>query len=74
MSSLKTCRFIKKNVFIQIPETVMAHVTQLAPQLRMDVAELVELLCSMAQLMMDHDFVKQILAINDSINSMSADN
>lgn len=58
----------------KIPESVMKHLKNLAPQLRMHLDELIDLLLSISELMGDMDFVKQVLTINTSITVMSADN
>lgn len=52
----------------------MIHLDQLAPQLSMDKPELIALMKSLYDVMADQSFIKQILAINDDITLMSADN
>lgn len=52
----------------------MAHLETLAPQLRLEQAELVELMSDLADSVHDAEFIKQVLDINHSINEMSADN
>ncbi|XP_053689059.1 uncharacterized protein LOC128738168 [Sabethes cyaneus] len=58
----------------KIPENVMTHLEHLAPQLRMELAELTALMTDLASAVQDVEFVKQVLEINNSINEMSADN
>lgn len=58
----------------KIPENVLSHLQKLAPQLNMEYSDLLELCTSLAEAVTDQDFIKQVLAINDDINSMSADN
>lgn len=58
----------------QIPENVLAHLENLAPQLRMEQSELATLMGDLADSVLDGDFVKQVLEINNSITEMSADN
>lgn len=58
----------------QIPDNVMEHIEQLAPQLEFTTEELVDLLKSIAGVVLDQDFITQVLNINDTINEMSADN
>lgn len=65
------------NVFknpTKIPEHVLMHLEKLAPQLNMIYSDLLELCTSLAEAVTDQDFIKQVLAINNDINSMSADN
>lgn len=61
-------------LFIQIPENVKVHLNHLAPQLRLSVTEITDLLKSLSNVVNDQDFVKQVLAINDLITVISADN
>lgn len=58
----------------QIPENIMTHLGTLAPQLRMELAELIELMSDLADSVHDAEFIKQVLDINHSITEMSADN
>lgn len=58
----------------QIPENIMAHLGNLAPQLRMEQAELIELMSDLADSVHDAEFIKQVLDINHCITEMSADN
>lgn len=58
----------------KIPENVLAHLENLAPQLRMEQNELATLMGDLADSVLDGDFVKQVLEINNSIMEMSADN
>lgn len=51
-----------------------AHLDQLAAQLRMTGDDLTLLLRSLHDVMVDQSFVKQVLAINEEITDMSADN
>lgn len=50
------------------------HVSELAKQLRIDEQELAGLLRALAQIAFDQDFIEQVLAINENINDLSADN
>lgn len=59
---------------LKIPENVLAHLENLAPQLRMEQNELATLMGDLADSVLDGDFVKQVLEINNSITEMSADN
>lgn len=59
---------------LMIPENVLAHLENLAPQLRMEQSELATLMGDLADSVLDGDFVKQVLEINNSITEMSADN
>lgn len=52
----------------------MAHLENLAPQLRMERTDLIELMSDLADSMQDAEFVKQLLDINNCITEMSADN
>lgn len=58
----------------KIPENILAHLENLAPQLRMEHSEVVTLMVDLADSVHDVDFVKQVLEINRSITEMSADN
>lgn len=58
----------------QIPDNIMVHLENLAPQLRMELTDLIELMSDLADSMQDAEFVKQVLDINNSITEMSADN
>uniref|UniRef100_A0A336K7X1 CSON000982 protein n=1 Tax=Culicoides sonorensis TaxID=179676 RepID=A0A336K7X1_CULSO len=58
----------------RIPGSVMQHLQCLAPQLRLELDELIALLKLAADCMSDFDFVKHLLHINDDIGEMSADN
>lgn len=53
---------------------MMIHLEQLAAQVRIIKPDLCALLKSLHETMSDRDFIKQLLTINDHINSMSADN
>lgn len=57
-----------------IPDNIMAHLENLAPQLRMERTDLIELMSDLADSMQDAEFVKQLLDINNCITEMSADN
>lgn len=59
---------------LKIPENVLAHLENLAPQLRMEPDALATLMGDLADSVLDVDFVKQVLDINNSITEMSADN
>lgn len=59
---------------LQIPEAIKQHVSELAKQLRIDGKELTGLMRSLAQIAFDVDFLEQVLAINENINDLSADN
>lgn len=52
----------------------MQHLECLAPQLRLELDDLIALLKLAADCMSDFDFVKQLLHINNDIGEMSADN
>lgn len=52
----------------------MQHLECLAPQLRIELDDLIALLKLAADCMSDFDFVKQLLHINNDIGEMSADN
>lgn len=52
----------------------MTHLGNLAPQLRMEQAELIELMSDLADSVHDAEFIKQVLDINHCITEMSADN
>lgn len=52
----------------------MELLEQLAPQLKFSTEELLDLLKSIAGVVLDQDFITQVLNINDNINQMSADN
>lgn len=58
----------------QIPEAMMNHLENLSAQIRLNKSELCALLKSLCDVMSDRDFIKQLLAINDHITAMSADN
>jgi len=67
----------KFNTFMdetKIPEGIMNHLNHLSAQLRMSMHDLCLLLKSIYEAVADQDFVKQVLAINDHITAMSADN
>lgn len=53
---------------------MQGHVAELAQQLRMDHEELEALLRNLAEIAFDADFLAQLLAINENINDLSADN
>lgn len=55
-------------------DVLNGHVEQLADQLRMSKRDLLNLLRSLHDVMVDQSFVKQVLSINDEITVMSADN
>ncbi|XP_050097147.1 uncharacterized protein LOC126578530 [Anopheles aquasalis] len=57
-----------------IPDPVLRHLDNLAPQLRMELGELVDLMVDLAASIHDVDFVRQVLEINNDINELSADN
>lgn len=59
------------NSYLQIPDAMLGHVSELSRQLRMDVSDL---LVQLAQVVSDEDFIGQALTINDKINFLSADN
>lgn len=60
--------------FLQIPEAMMNHLVNLSAQIRLSKSDLCDLLKSLNNIMSDRDFIKQLLAINDHITVMSADN
>lgn len=53
---------------------MMSHLENLSAQVRVGKTELCTLLKSLYDILSDRDFVKQLLAINDHITAMSADN
>lgn len=53
---------------------MMHHLENLSAQIRVGKMELCTLLKSLYDILSDRDFVKQLLAINDHITSISADN
>uniref|UniRef100_A0A1I8P0V7 Uncharacterized protein n=1 Tax=Stomoxys calcitrans TaxID=35570 RepID=A0A1I8P0V7_STOCA len=55
----------------KIPENVYQHLENMAPQLNMPIKELSKLLISLAEAVMDQDFIQQVLTINDDIGNMS---
>ncbi|XP_058055420.1 uncharacterized protein LOC131206854 [Anopheles bellator] len=58
----------------KIPDPVLVHLENLAPQLRMEVNELIDLMGGLCESIHDTDFVAQVLEINSDINELSADN
>lgn len=52
----------------------MNHLEPLSVQLKIEKRDLILLLKSLTTIIYDQDFIKQMLAINDSITLMSADN
>lgn len=52
----------------------MIHMKKLAPQLRIELSALIEMLETLAMIVTDADFIHQSLAINDVIAVLSADN
>lgn len=50
------------------------HVKELSKQLRIAEDELTGLLRQLARVAFDQDFIEQVLAINENINDLSADN
>lgn len=58
----------------KIPDPVMVHLENLAPQLRMPVGDLTDLMVDLAESVHDVEFVQQVLEINNHINELSADN
>lgn len=52
----------------------MNHLKHLAAQINLNKKDLCVLLKSLSEIMTDHDFIKQLLEINDHITAMSADN
>lgn len=55
-------------------DALLGHIEQLSAQLRMSSGDLTHLLRSLHDVMVDQTFVKQVLAINEEITEMSADN
>lgn len=53
---------------------MMNHLDNLSAQIRLSKSDLCVLLKSLCDTMSDRDFIKQLLAINDHITAMSADN
>lgn len=58
----------------QIPEVMMNHLKNVSAQIRMSETDLKALLKSLCVALSDQDFIKQLLSINDHINTISADN
>lgn len=58
----------------KIPDPVVVHLENLAPQLRMPLGELIDLMVDLAESIHDAEFVQQVLDINNHINELSADN
>uniref|UniRef100_A0A182MY29 Uncharacterized protein n=1 Tax=Anopheles dirus TaxID=7168 RepID=A0A182MY29_9DIPT len=58
----------------KIPDPVLAHLENLAPQLRMKLGDLIDLMVDLAASVHDVEFVQQVLEINSDINELSADN
>lgn len=52
----------------------MNHLTKLGPQLRVELPAMIDMLSTLANIVTDVDFVKQLLAINEVISVLSADN
>lgn len=52
----------------------MSHLKKLAPQMRVELSAVIDMLNTLAGIVTDADFVKQSLAINDVIAVLSADN
>lgn len=52
----------------------MNHLNYVSAQLRMSMSDLCTLLKSLYDAVADQDFIKQVLAINDHVTAMSADN
>lgn len=61
-------------IYLQIPDNILEHLKILAQQLRMSEIELTSTLQDLAKISTDSDFLKQVLAINEEITDMSADN
>lgn len=57
-----------------IPDSLMCHLTILAPQLRIELSTLINTLKMCADIVADSDFVTEMLEINDVISVISADN
>lgn len=67
----------KFNVFAdehKIPETMMNHLENLSAQIRLSKSDLCALLKTLCETVSDREFIKQLLAINDHVTAMSADN
>lgn len=58
----------------QISDVLLVHLEHVSAQLRMTTVELQHLLRGLHDVMVDQSFVNQVLAINDDIVLMSADN
>lgn len=52
----------------------MSHLEHLAVQINLPKKDLCVLLKSLSGIMMDREYIKQLLEINDHITAMSADN
>lgn len=59
---------------MQIPETMMNHLENLSAQIRLNKSDLCALLKTLCETVSDREFIKQLLAINDHVTAMSADN
>lgn len=53
---------------------MLNHLNNLSAQIRLGKTELCTLLKSLYDTISDRDFIKQLLAINDDITAISADN
>ncbi|XP_040170284.1 uncharacterized protein LOC120904398 [Anopheles arabiensis] len=68
------CKFAQFKDPETIPDPVLAHLENLAPQLRMKLGDLIDLMVDLAESVHDVEFVQQVLEINNNINELSADN
>uniref|UniRef100_A0A182P3S3 Uncharacterized protein n=1 Tax=Anopheles epiroticus TaxID=199890 RepID=A0A182P3S3_9DIPT len=68
------CKFSQFKDPDKIPDPVLAHLQNLAPQLRMALGDLIDLMVDLAESVHDVEFVQQVLEINNDINELSADN
>ncbi|XP_068145927.1 uncharacterized protein [Drosophila tropicalis] len=58
----------------KLPDSIVQHLTKLAPQLRLPLPELTDLCKSLAEVVTDQNFITQVLSINDDIGNMSVEN
>ncbi|EDW79752.2 uncharacterized protein Dwil_GK17849 [Drosophila willistoni] len=58
----------------KLPDSIVQHLTKLAPQLRLPLPELTDLCKSLAEVVTDQNFISQVLSINDDIGNMSVEN
>lgn len=52
----------------------MCHLRKVAPQLRIDLSELIEILKTLYRIVSDKEFINAMLSINFNISDLSKDN